>query len=68
MAKTLRDHEELCQERMKNIEAKFDTIETKIDEIRGEIDNFKAFLIKFAFKSFMSLFFAICAAVFIIRF
>ena len=67
MAKTLKDHEELCQERMKNIEAKFSSIETKIDEIRHEIDDFKTFLIKLAFKTFGGLFLAICGAVFVIK-
>ena len=68
MAKTLKDHEELCQERMRNIEAKFDSIEGKIDEIRHEIDGFKTFIVKFAFKSFMTLILAISAAVFVIKF
>ena len=67
MAKTLKDHEEVCQERMKNIEAKFDSIDAKIDEIRREIDGFKTFLLKLAFKSFMGLILAISAAVFVIK-
>ena len=67
MSKTLKDHEELCQERMRNIESKFDSIDAKIDGIRHEIDGFKTFLIKLAFKSFMGLIVAICAAVFVIR-
>ncbi len=68
MARTLKDHEELCQERMKNIEAKFDSIDRKIDEIRHEIDGFKTFIVKFAFKSFVALVLAISAAVFAIKF
>jgi len=67
MARTLRDHEEVCQERMRNIESKFDSIDAKIDEIRREIDGFKTFLIKLALKSFVGLILAICAAVFVIR-
>ena len=67
MARTLKDHEEVCQERMRNIESKFDSIDAKIDEIRREIDGFKTFLIKLALKSFVGLIVAICAAVFVIR-
>jgi hypothetical protein len=67
MARTLKDHEEVCQERMKNIEAKFDSIDAKIDEIRKEIDGFKTFLLKLAFKSFIGLILAISAAVFVIK-
>jgi hypothetical protein len=67
MARTLKDHEEVCQERMKNIESKFDSIDAKIDEIRKEIDGFKTFLLKLAFKSFMGLILAISAAVFVIK-
>jgi hypothetical protein len=67
MARTLKDHEEVCQERMRNIEAKFDSIDAKIDEIRKEIDGFKTFLLKLAFKSFMGLILAISAAVFVIK-
>jgi len=67
MARTLKDHEEVCQERMRNIETKFDAIDAKIDEIRKEIDGFKTFLLKLAFKSFMGLILAISAAVFVIK-
>jgi chromosome segregation ATPase len=67
MARTLKDHEEVCQERMRNIESKFDSIDAKIDEIRKEIDGFKTFLLKLAFKSFMGLILAISAAVFVIK-
>lgn len=67
MARTLKDHEDVCQERMKNIEAKFDKIDIKIDKIQQEIDGFKTFIVKLALKSFMGLILAICAAVFIIK-
>ena len=67
MARSLKDHEEVCQERMRNIEAKFDKIDQKIDEIRLEIDGFKTFLIKIAIKSALGIFSLVCAAVFVIK-
>jgi hypothetical protein len=67
MARSLKDHEEVCQERMKNIEAKFDKIDTKIDEIRHEIDGFKTFLVKIAIKSAVGILSLVCAAVFVVK-
>jgi hypothetical protein len=67
MARTLKDHEEVCQERMRNIKSNLDSIDAKIDEIHKEIDGFKTFLIQLAFKSFMGLILAISAAVFVIK-
>ena len=68
MARTLKDHEEQCRERMKNIESKFDSIDSKIDKIQAEINDFKTFIVKLAFKSFLGLIVAISAAVFVIKF
>jgi hypothetical protein len=67
MSRTLKDHEELCSIRHKNIEAKFDSIDQKIDKIQREIDGFKNFLLGLALKSFLGLFITICGAVFIIK-
>jgi hypothetical protein len=67
MAKTLKDHEEVCQERMRNIETKFDSIDAKINGIQEKIDGFQTFLIKLSVKSFIGLIAAICAAVFVIK-
>ena len=67
MSRTLKDHEELCSIRHKNIEAKFDSIDRKIDEIQHEITGFKNFLLGLAVKSFMGLFITVCGAVFIIK-
>jgi hypothetical protein len=67
MARTLRDHEMLCEQRYENIERRLTSVETKIDEIRHEIDGFKTFIVKLAFKSFLGLVVAISAAVFVIK-
>ena len=67
MARTLKEHEILCEQRWKNVEARLTSIEDKIQEIRHEIDGFKQFLIQLAFKSFMGLILAISAAVFVIK-
>ena len=67
MARTLKDHEELCSMRYENIERRLTSVEGKIDEIHREIDGFKTFIVKLAVKSFGGLFLAICAAVFVIR-
>lgn len=64
---TLKEHEILCTERYKNVEARLDNLEAKIDEIHGIIDGFKTFLIQFAFKSFAGLFVLVCGAVFVIK-
>ena len=68
MAKTLKDHEELCSIRYENIERRLTSVEAKIDEIHHEIDGFKTFIAKLAFKSFVGLVLAISAAVFVIKF
>ena len=67
MAKTLKDHEEVCAERMKNIEARFDKIEAKIDKIHDEIDGFKAYFLKFSVKFVGGLILALCATVWAIK-
>jgi hypothetical protein len=67
MARTLKDHEEVCRERMRNIESNLDSIDAKIDEIHKEIDGFKTFLLKLAFKSGLGLFVMVCGAVFVIK-
>ena len=68
MAKTLKDHEELCSMRYENIERRLTSIETNIAELHREIDGFKTFIVKLALKSFLGLVVAICAAVFVIKF
>ena len=68
MARTLRDHEEVCALRYENIERRLTSIEQNIDEIHREIDGFKTFIVKLAFKSFLGLILAISAAVFVIKF
>jgi hypothetical protein len=67
MARTLKDHEELCSMRYENIERRLTSIEQNIDEIHREIDGFKTFIVKLAFKSFLGLIVAISAAVFVIK-
>ena len=68
MARTLKDHEELCSIRYENIERRLTSIEENIDEIHREIDGFKTFIVKLAVKSFGGLIVAISAAVFVIKF
>ena len=68
MARTLKDHEELCSMRYENIERRLTSIEGNINEIHREIDGFKTFIVKLAVKSFGGLIVAICAAVFVIKF
>jgi hypothetical protein len=64
---TLKEHEILCTERYKNVEARLDSVESKIDEIHATIDGFKDFLLKLAVKSFLGLIVAIAGAVFVIK-
>jgi hypothetical protein len=67
MARTLKDHEELCALRYENIERRLTSIEQNIAELHREIDGFKTFIVKLAFKSFGGLILAISAAVFVIK-
>ena len=67
MARTLKDHEEVCSIRYAAIEKRLDSLDAKIDEIHREIDGFKTFLIKLAFKSGLGLFVLVCGAVFVIK-
>jgi hypothetical protein len=67
MARTLKDHEEVCSMRYAAIEKRLDSLDAKIDEIHKEIDGFKTFLIKLAIKSGMGLFLLVCGAVFVIK-
>jgi hypothetical protein len=68
MARTLKDHEDVCQLRYENIERRLTSVEAKIDDIHHEIDGFKTFIVKLALKSFGGLILAISAAVFVIKF
>lgn len=67
MARTLKDHEEVCNYRYSVIEKRLADLEVKIDEIHREIDGFKTFIVKLAFKSGLGLFVVVCGAVFVIR-
>ena len=67
MAKTLKDHEELCSIRYENIERRLASIEANIDEIHREIDGFKNFILGLAVKSAMGVFAIVCGAVFVIK-
>jgi len=67
MAKTLKDHEEVCSIRYENIERRLTSVESKIDEIHKEIDGFKTFIVKLAVKSGLGLFVLVCGAVFVIK-
>jgi hypothetical protein len=67
MAKTLKDHEELCSIRYENIERRLTSVEDKIDGIHKEIDGFKTFIVKLAVKSGLGLFALVCGAVFVIK-
>ena len=67
MARTLKDHEEVCSIRYENIERRLTSVEEKIDEIHREIDGFKTFIVKLAVKSGLGLFALVCGAVFVIK-
>jgi hypothetical protein len=67
MARTLKDHEEVCSIRYAAIEKRLDNLDLKIDGIHKEIDGFKTFLIKLAFRSGLGLFTLVCGAVFVIK-
>jgi hypothetical protein len=64
---TLKEHEILCTERYRNVEARLDNLEKKIDEIHEIINGFQRYLIQFAFKSFAGLFVLVCGAVVVIK-
>lgn len=68
MAKTLKDHEEVCSIRYAAIEKRLDNLDAKIDGIHKEIDGFKTFLIQLAIKSALGIFALVCGAVFVIKF
>jgi len=67
MARTLKDHEDICALRYDSIEKRLTHLEAKIDEIHREIDGFKTFIVKLAVKSGLSLFVVVCGAVFVIK-
>jgi hypothetical protein len=64
---TLKEHEILCTERYKNVEARLNNLESKIDEIHDVIDGFKDFFLKLAVKSAAGIFCLVCGAVFVIK-
>ncbi len=68
MARTLKDHEDVCNIRYQAIDEKLAKLEHKVDEIHKEIDGFKTFIVKLAVKSGISIFAVVCAAVFIVKF
>ena len=67
MARTLKDHEEICAIRYDSIEKRLANLEIKVDEIHKEIDGFKTFIVQLAIKSGLSIFALVCAAVFVIK-
>jgi hypothetical protein len=67
MARTLKDHEDVCEYRYKVLDEKLGHLSTKIDEIRREIDDFKTFFVKLAVKSCLGIFVVVCGAVFVIK-
>jgi hypothetical protein len=67
MARTLKDHEEVCSMRYAAIEKRLDSLDAKIDEIHKEIDGFKTFFVKLAFKTGLGIFTLVCGAVFVIK-
>jgi hypothetical protein len=67
MARTLKDHEEVCNYRYSAIEKRLADLEEKIDGIHREIDGFKTFIVKLAVKSGLGLFVLVCGAVFVIK-
>lgn len=67
MARTLKDHEDVCNYRYSVIEKRLADLEVKIDEIHREIDGFKTFIVKLAFKSALGIFVVVCGAVFVIK-
>ena len=67
MARTLKDHEDVCNYRYSVIEKRLADLEVKIDEIHREIDGFKTFIVKLAIKSGLGLFVVVCGAVFVIK-
>jgi hypothetical protein len=67
MARTLKDHEEVCSMRYAAIEKRLDSLDLKIDGIHKEIDGFKNFFVKLAFKTGLGIFTLVCGAVFVIK-
>lgn len=68
MARTLKDHEDVCEYRYSVIEEKLSHLDVKIDKIQQEINDFKTFIVKLAIKTGLSLFVVVCGAVFVIKF
>jgi len=67
MARTIKDHEELCSIRYENIERRLALIEKNIDQIHKEIDGFKNFILGLVIKSALGIFATVCGAVFVIK-
>jgi archaellum component FlaC len=67
MARTLRDHEQLCEQRYENIERRLGSVEDKIDGIQHEINGFKTFIVKLAVKSFVGIVGVLAAAIWAIK-
>ena len=67
MARTLKDHEQLCEQRYENIERRLTSVEDKIDGIHKEIDGFKTFIVKLALKSFVGIVGVLAAAIWAIK-
>jgi hypothetical protein len=67
MAKTLKDHEEVCAERYASIDRRLTNLEHKVDRIHDMIEGFKTEIIKIALRGAGMIMVAICGAVFVIK-
>ena len=64
---SLREHEQLCEQRYAAVEHRLVHLETKIDDLTRKIDDFQQFFIRLAVKSAVSLLITIAGAVFVIK-
>ena len=64
---SLKEHEKLCEIRYAAVEKRLVDLEAKIDDLTKKIDGFQQCFIQIAVKIGISLFVAICGAVFVIK-
>ena len=60
-------HEKLCEQRYAAVEHRMVQFEAKLDDLTKKIDGFQQCFIQIAVKIGISLFVAICGAVFVIK-